>query len=198
MSTSSQVRIVKLKIVETAVMRTQRDAAGSDNNGRRDNPRSHRFCCQPDTMVVRYIYALLFLLANIFAWVVRQSHVAFFEGQRHSDDCHGFYMEPGLVGVYSVFLCFSAIKSEPETSCYKKEKAGAGADWKTIISFVGELMSTAAAAFSTCKDYKCIQLRNIQRLEDDVPYGYRFFHSVFTMGSMYILACCSSAGTHII
>jgi hypothetical protein len=31
---------------------------------------------------------VLFLLANIFAWVVRQSHVAFFEGQRHTG-CHG-------------------------------------------------------------------------------------------------------------
>ncbi|PUZ43402.1 hypothetical protein GQ55_8G006300 [Panicum hallii var. hallii] len=100
---------------------------------------------------------------------------------------NGFYMEPGLVGAYSVFLCYSAIKSEPETSCcYKKEKAGAGADWKTIISFVGELMSTAASAFSTGKDYKTIQLRNdIVRLEDDIPYGYGFFHFIFTMGSMY-------------
>nr|TKV99089.1 hypothetical protein SEVIR_8G016200v2 [Setaria viridis] len=92
-------------------------------------------------------------------------------------------MEPGLVGAYSVFLCFAAIKSEPETDCYKKGKAGV--NWKTLISFVAELIGTTYAVFSTGKDYKCIQFRNVVESEDDVPYGYGFFHFVFAMGSMY-------------
>ncbi|PVH61275.1 hypothetical protein PAHAL_3G003600 [Panicum hallii] len=99
---------------------------------------------------------------------------------------NGFYMEPGLAGAYIVFLCYSAIRSEPaETDSYKKEKASASADWKTIVSFVIELGSIAGAVFSTGKDYKCIQLRNVVESEDDVPYGYGFFHFVFAMGSMY-------------
>uniref|UniRef100_K3ZLM8 Serine incorporator n=1 Tax=Setaria italica TaxID=4555 RepID=K3ZLM8_SETIT len=263
-------------------------------------------CQHPSPMAVRYVYSVLFLLANLFAWVVRQSRVTFFQGQRrggcHGDrDClaaegvliislttfvssqkkillispnnmhifflvmffstmytskvqdprnswhcqwwpakiillagsimvstftpssliqiygevapfgagylkvialsviaygvsmvviilmsfwpNGFYMEPGLVGAYSVFLCFAAIKSEPETDCYKKGKAGV--NWKTLISFVAELIGTTYAVFSTGKDYKCIQLRNVVESEDDVPYGYGFFHFVFAMGSMY-------------
>jgi hypothetical protein len=48
----------------------------------------HRFCWHPSPMAVRYMYTALFLLANIFAWVVRESHVTFFEGQRHNG-CHG-------------------------------------------------------------------------------------------------------------
>jgi len=81
------------------------------------------------------------------------------------------------------FVIKLRMNSEPETYCYNKEKAGAGADWKTIIvstlfirswllstyikyfidiltfqSFVAELISIAASAFSTGKDYKCIHV----------------------------------------
>ncbi|CAM0152180.1 unnamed protein product [Urochloa decumbens] len=98
---------------------------------------------------------------------------------------NGLYMEPGLVGLYIVFQCYSAIQSEPETSCYKKGKDGSGAYWKTMLSFVAELIGTAYATFSTGEDYKCIQLTNVIESEDDVPYSYGFFHFVFAMGSMY-------------
>ncbi|OQU82695.1 hypothetical protein SORBI_3005G006300 [Sorghum bicolor] len=97
----------------------------------------------------------------------------------------GFYMEPGLLGVYIVFLCWSAIKSEPETRCYKKQKASSGENWKTMISFIVELISIAVAAFSTGSDYKCLQFRNVVESENDIPYGYGFFHFVFATGSMY-------------
>ncbi|XP_072151116.1 uncharacterized protein [Setaria viridis] len=147
-----------------------------------DGGNGHRFYQHPSPMTVRYVYAVLFLLANIL-----------FEGQRRSG-CHGdhdclaaacSYMEPRLVGAYSVFLCFAAITSEPEIDCYKKGKAVV--NWKTMIvsalfmlpwflstihtvifyqiislifqhwqSFVFELTSTAASAFSTGSDYKCI------------------------------------------
>ncbi|KAF8693692.1 hypothetical protein HU200_039108 [Digitaria exilis] len=75
------------------------------------------------------------------------------------------------------------LNSEPETKCYKKEKAGA--DWKTLMFFVIELISTAASAFSLGEEYNYIQLMNVAESEDDVPYGYGFFHFVFAMGSMY-------------
>ncbi|OEL17870.1 hypothetical protein BAE44_0021111 [Dichanthelium oligosanthes] len=100
-------------------------------------------------------------------------------------EAKGFLAGPGLVGTYIVFLCFSAIRSEPETKCYKKEKAGGGVNWETIFSFGFGLVSIAASVFSTGKDYKCIQLRCVVVSEDDVPYGYGFFHFVFAMGSMY-------------
>ncbi|CAM0145676.1 unnamed protein product [Urochloa decumbens] len=306
----------------------RRDAAGGDNAaGRRSDhhdSRCHRFCRFPSPMSVRYIYTLLFLLANVFAWVIRESHVTFFERQRRSGchgnhDClaadgvlvishtsfklmalpmvasqdsplggkiapfgagiflfiqlisvmrlitklnhkwcrtnfetrylvviavsviaysgsmvaiilmslwytgcglnvafigttmilvlllplisikskaNGFYMEPGMVGAYSVFLCFAAITSEPETECYKKEKAGAWAHFKTIVGFVVGLVSTAAAVFSTGQEYKCIQFRNVVESEDDVPYGYGFFHSVFATGCMYFAMLFVGWDTH--
>ncbi|KAG0528384.1 hypothetical protein BDA96_05G006500 [Sorghum bicolor] len=92
----------------------------------------------------------------------------------------GFYMEPGLLGVYIVFLCWSAIKSEPETRCYKKQKASSGENWKTMISFIVELISIAVAAFSTGSDYKCLQSRKMT-----YRMGMVFFHFVFATGSMY-------------
>ncbi|CAL4897269.1 unnamed protein product [Urochloa decumbens] len=111
---------------------------------------------------------------------------------------NGFYMEPGLVGAYSVFLCFAAITSEPETECYKKEKAGAWAHFKIITGFVVELVSTTVAVLSTGKDYKCIQLRNVvvESEDDDVPYGYGFFHFVFAAGSMYFAMLFVGWDTH--
>ncbi|XP_066340815.1 uncharacterized protein [Miscanthus floridulus] len=98
----------------------------------------------------------------------------------------GFYMEPGLMGAYIVLLCWSAIKSEPDTSCFKKGKAGSGDNWITIISFIVELISITVATFSTgTDDYRCINFRNVVETVNDVPYGYGFFHFVFAMGSMY-------------
>ncbi|CAO2201634.1 unnamed protein product, partial [Urochloa humidicola] len=87
--------------------------------------------------------------------------------------------------------------SEPETECYKKEKAGAWAHFKTIVGFVAGLVSTAAAAFSTGQEeYKCIQFRNVVESEDDVPYGYGFFHFVFAAGSMYFAMLFVGWDTH--
>lgn len=96
----------------------------------------------------------------------------------------GFYMEPGVIGAYIVFLCWSAIRSEPETYCYKKDKAGAYT--KTILGFALGLTSTALAALSTGSD-SFTQVWSVVESEDDddVPYGYGFFHLVFATGSMY-------------
>ncbi|OQU82697.1 hypothetical protein SORBI_3005G006701, partial [Sorghum bicolor] len=92
----------------------------------------------------------------------------------------------GLMGVYIVFLCWSAIKSEPDTRCFKKGKAGSGDNWITIITFIVGLIGITYATFSTgTDDYKCLNFRNVVETENDVPYGYGFFHFVYAMGSMY-------------
>ncbi|PWZ29548.1 hypothetical protein Zm00014a_002163 [Zea mays] len=96
------------------------------------------------------------------------------------------FMEPGLIGGYILFLCLLAITSEPESSCYQKHKAGPHAIWITISCFVFGLLGTVYSTFSTGSDYKCMQLWNIVESEDDVPYGYGFFHFVFAVGSMYV------------
>ncbi|CAL4889030.1 unnamed protein product [Urochloa decumbens] len=315
------------EIVHTGVIQIDRD--DGRGNGYREDSLCHRFCQGPSPMFARYIYSLLFLLANFLAWAVRENHITFFQGQRLNGclgnrDCleaevvmtisltsfihdqrnlwhsqwwiakgvlltgtfilsklvpsywiqlygevahygagvmrlitrfnykwcqtnfenhylkvitvsiiaynssmvgitlmamwytaywiniafigttllvvyllpliplmllkskaKGFYMEPGLVGLYIVFQCYLAIQSEPETSCYKKGNDGSGAYWKNMLSFVAELIVTAYDTFSTGNDYKCVWLTNIGESEDDVPYHYGVFHFVFAMGSMY-------------
>ncbi|KAL5661126.1 hypothetical protein ACJX0J_028251, partial [Zea mays] len=96
------------------------------------------------------------------------------------------FMEPGLIGGYILFLCLLAITSEPESSCYQKHKAGPHAIWITISCFAFGLLGTVYSTFSIGSDYKCIHLWNIVESEDDVPYGYGFFHFVFAVGSMYV------------
>ncbi|PKU65564.1 hypothetical protein MA16_Dca024872 [Dendrobium catenatum] len=73
------------------------------------------------------------------------------------------YLAPGLMGAYTVFLCWSGIRSEPQTEiCNQKAEVGNGSDWLTIV-------------------FKKIERSS----DDDVPYGYGFFHFVFAIGSMY-------------
>uniref|UniRef100_A0A7N0T8H5 Serine incorporator n=1 Tax=Kalanchoe fedtschenkoi TaxID=63787 RepID=A0A7N0T8H5_KALFE len=96
-------------------------------------------------------------------------------------------LAPGLMGLYIVFSCWCAIRSEPpEESCNKKTAAAAKADWLTIISFVIAVLTIVIATFSTGIDSKCFQFRKDDKQEeDDVPYGYGFFHFVFATGAMY-------------
>ncbi|CAD6268956.1 unnamed protein product [Miscanthus lutarioriparius] len=74
----------------------------------------------------------------------------------------------------------SKILREPDTSCNKKGKADSSENWK-IISFVVELINIVVATFSTGADYKCIQFNNVVESENDIPYGYGFFHFVFAI-----------------
>ncbi|KAG0528382.1 hypothetical protein BDA96_05G006300 [Sorghum bicolor] len=98
----------------------------------------------------------------------------------------GFFMEALIMGVYVVFLCWTAMKSKPETNRDNKENTGSSVNWITIVSFIGELASVTVAAFSTGSDYKCIQFMNVVESENGIPpYGYGFFHFVFATGSMY-------------
>ncbi|XP_019705090.1 uncharacterized protein [Elaeis guineensis] len=102
----------------------------------------------------------------------------------HSKVKEGF-LSPGLMGIYVVFLCWSAIRSEPQTENWN-QKAEASADWLTIVSFVIAVLVMVMATFSTGIDSKCFQFKKSEaESEDDIPYGYGFFHIVFAMGGMY-------------
>lgn len=106
-------------------------------------------------------------------------------------------LNPGLMGLYVVFICWSAIRSEPEGSCSKKVEASAKADWLNIISFIIALLAMVIATFSTGIDSQCFQSRkDDERTEDDVPYGYGFFHFVFATGSMYLAMLLISWNTN--
>ncbi|CAA0816703.1 Serinc-domain containing serine and sphingolipid biosynthesis protein [Striga hermonthica] len=57
----------------------------------------------------------------------------------------------------------------------------------SYIGFVVALCAIVIATFSTGIDSQSFQLRKngSKLLEDDIPYGYGFFHLVFSLGAMY-------------
>ncbi|KAI3802929.1 hypothetical protein L1987_31076 [Smallanthus sonchifolius] len=95
------------------------------------------------------------------------------------------FLAPGFMGLYVVFLCWSAIRSEPQDEkCLRYSEASR--DWLTIISFIVAFLAMVIATFSTGIDSKCFQaLKNEKQEEDDVPYAFGFFHFVFASGVMY-------------
>ncbi|KAJ0961507.1 hypothetical protein J5N97_002011 [Dioscorea zingiberensis] len=99
----------------------------------------------------------------------------------------GGFLAAGLMGMYIVFLCWCALRSEPLTEfCNKKAQAATNADWLTISSFVMAVLVIVMATFSTGLDSNCFQFKKTEpESADDVPYGYGFFHFVFAMGTMY-------------
>uniref|UniRef100_A0A5B6YIX1 Serine incorporator n=1 Tax=Davidia involucrata TaxID=16924 RepID=A0A5B6YIX1_DAVIN len=108
------------------------------------------------------------------------------------------FLTPGFMGLYVVFLCWSAIRSEPpEERCIKKAEAATKGDWLTIISFVVAVLAIVIATFSTGIDSKCFQFRkNETHAEDDFPYGFGFFHFVFATGAMYFAMLLISWNAH--
>lgn len=96
-------------------------------------------------------------------------------------------LTPGLMGLYVVFLCWCAIRSEPAgENCIRKSDSATKTDWLSIISFVVGILAIVIATFSTGIDSKCFQFRKDHTpAVDDVPYGYGFFHFVFATGAMY-------------
>ncbi|CAL0322202.1 unnamed protein product [Lupinus luteus] len=191
--------------------------------------------------MARYAYALIFLMANMLAWAARDElptlgvllemkdcllNLFLITGtliliqimtsvSLHSKVNAGI-LSPGLIGLYTVYLCWSAMRSsatlgnknikniilltlkrsienkrnrdsEPEEySCILKSDFATRTDWQSIISFVVAILAIVIATFSTGIDSKCLQFRkNSTPAEDDVPYGYGFFHAVFATGAMY-------------
>ncbi|KAI3865693.1 hypothetical protein MKW92_033408 [Papaver armeniacum] len=100
---------------------------------------------------------------------------------------NGGFLTPGLMGLYVVFICWCAIRSEPATDrCNRKAEVAAKADWLSIISFIIAVIAMVIATFSTGIDSKSFQFRKDEKQdENDVPYGYGFFHFVFSVGAMY-------------
>ncbi|XP_058184667.1 uncharacterized protein LOC131302066 isoform X2 [Rhododendron vialii] len=83
-------------------------------------------------------------------------------------------LTPGFMGLYVVFLCWCAIRSEPpDSKCIKKVEAATKSDWLSIISFVIAVLAIVIATFSTGIDSQCFQ-------------------------EPCILQCCSLVGTVII
>ncbi|KNA08092.1 hypothetical protein SOVF_165790 [Spinacia oleracea] len=109
------------------------------------------------------------------------------------------YLTPGLMGLYIVFLCWCAIRSEPPgTKCNRKAEASVRTDWLTIISFVVALLTIVVATFSTGIDSQCFQFKKTEKQADDndVAYGYGFFHFVFATGAMYFAMLLIGWNTH--
>lgn len=108
------------------------------------------------------------------------------------------FLTPGLMGLYVVFLCWSAIRSEPpEEKCIRKAETATKGDWLTIISFIVAVLAIVIATFSTGIDSKCFQFRKDEKeKEEDVPYGYAFFHFVFATGAMYFAMLLIGWNTH--
>ncbi|KAH9326469.1 hypothetical protein KI387_006647 [Taxus chinensis] len=93
----------------------------------------------------------------------------------------------GLMGLYIVFLCWSAIRSEPiMDKCNPRKQATGKGDWINIVSFIIAVLAIVMAAFSAGIESRYFQFSKSElQSDDDVPYGYGFFHFVFSMGSMY-------------
>lgn len=96
-------------------------------------------------------------------------------------------LSSGIMSSYIVFLCWSALHSEPQTGkCHSHMKIANDGDPATIVSFIIAICSIVMATFSTGIDTKSFQFRNDEvQLEEDTPYSYEIFHIVFAMGAMY-------------
>ncbi|CAL5400323.1 unnamed protein product [Camellia sinensis] len=106
------------------------------------------------------------------------------------------FLTPGLMGLYVVFLCWSAIRSEPpEEKCIKKVGAAAKGDWSLVVG----VLAIVIATFSTGIDSQCFQVqfkKKERESEEDVPYGFGFFHFVFATGAMYFAMLLIGWNTH--
>ncbi|KAL1806372.1 hypothetical protein ACET3Z_029440 [Daucus carota] len=96
-------------------------------------------------------------------------------------------LSSGIMASYIVFLCWSAIRSEPASEKCGAQRQGNGHDdWTSILGFLIAICSIVMATFSTGIDSKTFQFRkNEPQVEDDIPYQYGFFHLVFSLGAMY-------------
>jgi len=94
----------------------------------------------------------------------------------------------GVLSLYLVFLCWSAIMSEPlsETCNTRQRQTGKG-DWLTVISFMIAFLTIVFATFTTGIDSESFSFKKRDELqsEEKIPYSYGFFHFVFAMGAMY-------------
>ncbi|XP_010469508.1 PREDICTED: probable serine incorporator isoform X3 [Camelina sativa] len=97
-------------------------------------------------------------------------------------------LSSGIMASYIVFLCWSAIRSEPlHTKCNAQTQNG-HTDWVTILSFLIAIGAIVMATFSTGIDSESFRFefrKDEAKEEEDIPYSYGFFHLVFSLGAMY-------------
>ncbi|KAM6544780.1 hypothetical protein CsatB_025516 [Cannabis sativa] len=96
-------------------------------------------------------------------------------------------LSSGIMASYVIYLCWSALRSEPSNEkCYKLKAANENGDWTTIVSFLIAICAIVMATFSTGIDSESFQFRKDEvKEEDEIPYKYEFFHLVFSLGAMY-------------
>ncbi|KAI9195366.1 hypothetical protein LWI28_014194 [Acer negundo] len=96
-------------------------------------------------------------------------------------------LSSGIMASYIVFLCWSAIRSEPANEiCNAQKQVNGNGDWTTILSFLIAICAIVMATFSTGIDSQSFQFRKDKvQLDDDIPYKYGFFHLIFSLGAMY-------------
>ncbi|KAJ0752860.1 putative serine incorporator/TMS membrane protein [Helianthus annuus] len=72
-------------------------------------------------------------------------------------------LSSGIMASYVLFLCWSALRSEPaDEKCSPQKHDNKHVDWITVLLKKQEYL-----------------------MEDDIPYNYGFFHLVFSLGAMY-------------
>ncbi|XVF65027.1 hypothetical protein PTKIN_Ptkin09bG0213800 [Pterospermum kingtungense] len=96
-------------------------------------------------------------------------------------------LSSGIMASYVVFLCWSAIRSEPaDEKCNAQKPKDGHVDWTSILGFLIAIGAIVMATFSTGIDSKSFQFRKDEvKLDDDIRYNYGFFHMVFSLGAMY-------------
>ncbi|KAJ8448586.1 hypothetical protein Cgig2_012230 [Carnegiea gigantea] len=95
-------------------------------------------------------------------------------------------LSSGIMASYVVFLCWSAIRSEPVGRCSPQKETNGHHDWITVLSFLMGICAIVMATFSTGIDSESFQFRKDEVQEEyDIPYKYGFFHLVFSLGAMY-------------
>ncbi|KAK9160143.1 hypothetical protein Syun_006484 [Stephania yunnanensis] len=96
-------------------------------------------------------------------------------------------LSSGMIGLYIIFLCWSAIRSEPTNwKCNPQSGIASNGDWVSVLGFLFAIGVIVMATFSTGIDSKSFKFyRNEVEQEYDIPYKYGFFHMVFTLGAMY-------------
>ncbi|KAH7511888.1 hypothetical protein FEM48_Zijuj12G0030800 [Ziziphus jujuba var. spinosa] len=101
-------------------------------------------------------------------------------------------LTPGLMGLYIVFICWCAIRRHVLYLLSRFDN-----DFICGQSFVVAVLAMVIATFSTGIDSQCFQFRKDKIVsEDDVPYGYGFFHFVFATGAMYFAMLLIGWNTH--
>jgi hypothetical protein len=97
-------------------------------------------------------------------------------------------LSSGIMASYIVFLCWSAIRSEPSHTKCNAHTQNSHTDWTTILSFLIAIGAIVMATFSTGIDSESFRFefrKDEAKEEDDIPYSYGFFHLVFSLGAMY-------------